>query len=172
MAAGAVAAVALLGPLTRTTGTLGPGRVEVSASVRSHGGTVVEVPPLGRIDAPTHRTAVGVDVRLVELDVEALQRRLSSFEGAEAVRAEIERELPDLLRTTLAGAVLRAVVLGAVVGLVLPARRWSHALLGGAGAVLAVAVALAGVGRTFDTAAFNEARYEGALSRAPTVFAA
>jgi predicted phosphodiesterase len=172
MAAGAAVAAALLGPLTRTTGTLGPGRVEVSASLRSDSGTVVEVPPLGRIDAPTHATAVGVDVRLVELDVEAVQRQLSSFEGTEAVRAEIEQELPDLLRSTIGAAVVRAFVVGAVVGLVLPARRWGHALLGGSGAVVAVAVALAGVGRSFDTAAFNEARFEGALSRAPTVFAA
>jgi predicted phosphodiesterase len=146
--------------------------VEVSASLRSSSGTVVEVPPLGRIDAPTHATAVGVDVRLVELDVEAVQRQLSSFQGTEAVRAQIEEELPDLLRSTLGRAVARALVLGALVGMVLPARRWWHAALGGGGAVLAVLVALAGVGRNFDTAGFNEARYEGALSRAPTVFAA
>ena len=169
---GAVAALALLGPLTRTSSTLGPGRVEIAASLRASSGTVIEIPPLGRIDAPTHATAVGVDLRLVELDVDAVQRQLASFEQAEAVRNDIEAELPALFRRTLVGGMLRAAGLGAFVGLVLPVRRWWHPVVGALGAALAVLVALLGVGRDFDAAAFNEARYEGALSRAPTVFAA
>jgi predicted phosphodiesterase len=169
---GAVAALLLLGPLTRTTGTLGPGRVEVSASFRGSSGTVVEVPPLGRVSAPTHSTAVGVDVRLVELDVEALQQDLDDFDQVEQVRDEIEDQLPGLLRRALLGGVLRAAALGALVGLLLPARRWWHPVLGAAGAALVVVAALAGVARSFDATAFNEARYDGALSRAPAVFAA
>jgi predicted phosphodiesterase len=168
----AVAALVFLGPLTRTSGELGPGRVEVAASLRRSSGTVVEVPPLGRLSAPTHHTAVGVDVRLVELDVEALQRQLERFDRAQQVRDDIEAGLPGLLRRALLGGMLRAAALGAVVGLILPVRRWWHPVLGAAGAALAVALALAGVGRDFDVTAFNEARYDGALSRAPTVFAA
>ena len=169
---GAVVALLFLGPLTRTSGTLGPGRVEVAAELRQESGTVVEVPPLGRLAAPTHHTAVGVDVRLVELDVDALQRQFERFDRAEQVRDDIEADLPGLMRRALLGGMLRAAALGAVVGLVLPVRRWWHPLLGAAGAVVAVALALGGVGREFDTNAFNEARYDGALSRAPTVFAA
>jgi hypothetical protein len=169
---GAVVALAFLGPLTRTTGDLGPGRVEVGATLRASSGTEVEVPPLGRISAATHGTAVGVDVRLVELDVEALQQQLDRFDRVEQVRDEIEADLPSLLRRSLLGGMARAAVLGALIGLVLPARRWWHPVLGALGASLAVALALGGVGRTFDVTAFNEARYDGAISRAPTVFAA
>jgi predicted phosphodiesterase len=169
---GAVAALVFLGPLTRTSGELGPGRVEVSAAVSGDSGTVVEVPPLGRLSAPTHDTAIGVDLRLVELDVDALQRQLESFDRAGQVRDDIEAGLPGLLRRALVGGMLRAAALGAIVGLVLPVRRWWHPVLGAAGAVAAVVAALAGVGRQFDATAFNEARYDGAISRAPTVFAA
>jgi predicted phosphodiesterase len=101
-----------------------------------------------------------------------VQRQLDSFDQAEAVRAEIESQLPDLLRGALIGGMLRAAGVGALLGLVLPARRWWHPVAGALGGVAAVAVALLGVGRSFDAAAFNEARYDGALSRAPTVFAA
>ena len=130
------------------------------------------MPPLGTISAATHQIAVGVDVRLAELDVEALQQQLDDFDQVDQVRDEIEDDLPGLLRRALLGGMARAAVVGALVALLLPARRWWHPVLGALGGALAVAAALGGVGRTFDVAAFNEARYDGALSRAPTVFAA
>lgn len=144
----------------------------MSASPWGVRGTVVEFPPLGRLGAGTHGTVVGVGVRLVELDVESVQRRLGSFSGTAELRAEIEEELPGLLRRTLARTLVKAALLGALVGLLVPLRRWWHVPIGAVGAVVAVALAFGGVARAYDVTAFSAPSYEGALSRAPTVIAA
>jgi predicted phosphodiesterase len=144
----------------------------VAANLLHHRGTTVEVPPLGRLSARTHSTAVGVDVRLLELDVEEVQRELGSFDGTRSVRSEIDAELPDLLRRTAQGTVLKAALLGAIVGLMVPSRRWWHAVVGALGSSVAVAVAMAGVARSYDVQAFAAPEFEGALSRAPTVIEA
>jgi predicted phosphodiesterase len=169
---GALAAVVLLGPLSRTTARLGPGTVEVAADPWADRGTTVQVPPLGTVAAPTHRTAIGIDVRLVELDLEALQEEVQDFTGTDAARAEIEAELPGLLRRAATKALALGAVLGGVVALALPARRWWHVPLGAVGALAGVALALGGVARSYDVTAFGEPRFTGALARAPAVFEA
>lgn len=168
----ALAAVVLLGPLTRTTAELGPGTVEIAADPWADPGTTVAVPPLGTVAASTHHTAVGVDVKLVELDLEALQQEVTEFKGAADAQAEIEAELPALLRRSAVGALWKGALLGIVVALVLPNRRWWHLPLGAAGAVLGVALALGGVARSYDVTAFGEPRFTGVLTRAPSVIEA
>ncbi|MGH9004743.1 MAG: metallophosphoesterase family protein, partial [Acidimicrobiia bacterium] len=52
-----------------------------------------------------------------------------------------------------------------------PRRRWTHAVAGSVGGVVAVAVLLGVAWRGYDADAFGEARFEGPLERAPALFA-
>jgi predicted phosphodiesterase len=76
-----------------------------------------------------------------------------------------------LLRAFALRALLAAAVVGALAGALVPRRRWTHALAGLVGGVLAVGVVVGGTWRSYDTDAFQEARFEGPLERAPALLA-
>ena len=169
---GAVAALATLRMASPVRGTVGPGTVEVGAGTASDGVTEVALPPLGRVLASTHRAPVRLRVRLDELDVEQVQRTLSAPRARQVITASVEEDLPDLLRRFVLRSLAGAAVAGGVAGALVRDRRLPHAAMGAAGGVAAVGVALVWTWSGYDTDAFDEARFEGALERAPAVLAA
>lgn len=66
-------------------------------------------------------------------------------------------------------SVLTSVVVGLIVGAVLPRRRRSWMAAGAAGGVLAVSALLAQTWSTYDEEAFRNPRFEGSLERAPEI---
>src|SRR5439155_11028016 len=83
----------------------------------------------------------------------------------------VAADLEPLLRSFAWRARAVAAGAGALAGALLPRRRWTHALTGSAGAVVAVAVLLGGAWRGYDAEAFERARFEGPLERAPALLA-
>jgi predicted phosphodiesterase len=151
---------------------VGPGRVEVAATLTGHAATVLELPPLGRISASTHRTPVRLSARVVEVDVDAVQRHVSGPDPVRGLTAEVEGSLPGLLRSLVLRALLTAGLAGAVLAWLAPGRRWWHGLVGGASGPLAVTGLLALTWMPYDLSAFDEPRYEGALERVPGLIVA
>ncbi|OWY62623.1 hypothetical protein B7486_57420, partial [cyanobacterium TDX16] len=151
---------------------LGPGTVSLRARCCLGGETTVLVPPVGSISADTHRSSVDVVAQIDEVDVEALQTLGGADEPDDELVAQIERDLPGLLRRFALRSVLMGVVVGIVVGLLVPGRRWQTALVGGAGGLVAVLAVVAVVGSSYDEQAFAEPRFDGTLSEAPRVIEA
>ena len=169
---GAVAALATLRMASPVRAAVGPGTVEVGATSVADGVTKVALPPLGRIVASTHRAPLRLDVRLDELDVERLQAMLSEPRAQDRITASVRADLPALLRRFVLRSLVAALVVGGVAGAIVPGRRPLHIALGAAGGLLGVGLPLLWTWQGYDTEAFEEARFEGALRRAPAVLEA
>lgn len=170
--AGAVAAIAVVSVAVSARGDVGPGTVEVSARWNRGGTTELLLPPLGRIGAPTHRAPVTVQARVERLDVDELQVLMSRPDIDDSLRAEVERDIRPLLRRYAVSALLSGAAAGLVAGVLLPRRRWTSALAGGAAGFLTVAALLGLTWRDYDPTAFERTpRFEGPLERAPAVLA-
>ena len=167
IAVGAAAALLALGPLGRTEATVGPGRVEISAVPTWQGQTVVELPPLGRVEASTHGSPLTLTARVLAVDIEAAQDAAVGADPVANLRAEVDAALPDLLRTFVLRALVVAAIAGAVAAMVLPRRRWWHPAVGAASGLLAVSSLLAATWSTYDSDGFAEPNLSGELERVP-----
>jgi predicted phosphodiesterase len=167
---GAVAAVLALQIDAEAKGEVGPGRV----AVRAHFGeprTELQLPPLGQVSASTHGSPVTLQAAVDEVDVDRLQKLLAGDDPGDRLRHEVSADLEPLLRAFAVRALLAAAVAGALVGALVPRRRWTHAVAGLMGGVVAVAMLLGFAWRGYDPDAFGEARFEGPLERAPALVA-
>lgn len=169
---GAVAALATMRMTSSVHGQAGPGTVEVSAGWARQGSTEVALPPLGRIVATTHAAPVNLRIRLEELDIDGVQQALSTADPEEALVGEVVGDLPALLRRFVLRALAASALVGAVAGALVPRRRWRNGIVGAVGGLLAVGAVLSWTWRGYDSSAFEEARFEGSLERAPGVLAA
>lgn len=154
------------------TSKLGPGTVAVSLRPSVSGGTELSLPPLGAIEAPTHRAPVRFQVELREVDVlDTIGTDGETSDGQQLVDA-IEAEIRADLGAALLRMVLRLVVVAAACGvlaaLCFPGRRSLKRVLAAAAfapTVVAVLVAPAAIG--FDEAAFVDSpTFTGQLASA------
>lgn len=151
-----------------------PTGLTVSVSLRlpaREGRTVLELPPLGEVDARTHALPVELRLRLDRIEPVTLQT-LAESPSRESLAAMQERIL-GFLHTTMVHFAMRQVVLGGVGALgtlyLAGVRRPAALALGGAGAAAALALAGAAVYWQFDVDAFAAPRYRGVLRAAPQV---
>ncbi|MGH2685301.1 MAG: metallophosphoesterase family protein [Actinomycetota bacterium] len=166
---GAVATVTTLGMTSRTTGDVGPGTVEVSARWRTGGRTALLVPPLGNVSASTHAAPVGLRAQVNELDVERVESLVTRDRPDAVLRAEAVNDITPLIRRLALRSLAAAVVVGGLAGAIVPRRRRATVLAGAAGGTAAIAVLLAATWASYDVEAFEEARFDGALERAPQI---
>jgi predicted phosphodiesterase len=167
---GAAAGLLSLGTVTVALGRVGPGRVAVRAHLGA-GRTELRLPPLGQISAATHAAPVTLTAQVDEVSIDRLQDLLKADAPADRLQAEVSADLEPLLRSFAWRALAVATLAGALAGALVPRRRWTSALTGSAGAVVAVTVLLGGAWRGYDAQAFDKARFEGPLERAPALLA-
>ena len=167
---GAAAGLLALGTVTVAHGRVGPGRV----AVRAHLGaarTELRLPPLGQISAATHFAPVTLTGQVDEVSISGLQEVLKTDDPGDRLRAEVSADLEPLLRAFAWRALAVAAMAGALAGALVPRRRWTYALTGSATGLAAVALLLGGAWRSYDAEAFDKARFEGPLERAPALLA-
>jgi predicted phosphodiesterase len=167
---GAAAGLLALGTVAVARGPVGPGKVAVRAHL-GHSRTELRLPPLGQVSAATHGVPVTLTAQVDEVSIERLQELLKTDEPGDRLQAEVAADLEPLLRSFAWRALAAAVVAGTLAGALVPRRRWTHALAGSAGGVLVVGVLLGGAWRGYDAEAFDKARFEGPLERAPALVA-
>jgi len=172
LAVGVLAGMLSLSLQPDVDGPLGPGHVTVDVAVRPSR-TALDLPPLGRLVADSHRGPVGIDVRVDRIDLRRagdLATQLTrGSDPAAGLRREVEEDLPALLRSLALRSVLVAAATGVVAGLLLPRRRIRTVALTTAGSVAFVAVAGGVTFASFTPAAFDEPSFEGTLAAAPDV---
>jgi Icc-related predicted phosphoesterase len=166
-ALGAAVAVVLLGFTSRTTGDVGPGTIELSARLGPARSELL-LPPFGAISAPTHEAPLTLSARVNRIDVDAAQELASQPAVREEIEATVRSGLTPLVRRFVLQAVAVSTVLGAVIGAVIPGRRWSYLAAGAAGGLLGSAALLGLALVRLDPQAFADApRFDGPLERAP-----
>ena len=151
-----------------------PAGVTVSLAVRAparEGRTVLELPPLGEVDARTHTLPVELRLRLDRIEPATLQA-LARSPSRESLEAAVGR-VRQSLRTAILRFTGRQVLLGsagAVAALYLAGVQGGRALaMGGLGSAAALALAGGAVAWQFDPDAFAAPRYRGVLQAAPQV---
>ena len=169
-AVGALVAIPALSRFSATEGTLGPGRVEIRAGWHPSGRTELQLPPLGQIVAGTHRAPVKLEARVDQIDIDAVQRLLAMDEPGDRLRAEVENDLPSLLRRFAIRSLLWSIVIGAATGALVSRHHLRRTIAGVLGAMLVTAGLLASVALGYRSAAFEEATFHGPIARAPAIF--
>ena len=172
MAVGVVAALLLTALAARTEGTVGPGTVVLQARPDLAGATRLQLPPVGRITAETHAAPVQLEARVDEVDIDRLQALLKDPDPARRLAEEVRGDLRPLFGELAVRSLLVAAVAGAIGGVLLPRRRWWHALVGATAGATTIGVLGGLTWRQFDISAFSSPRYEGPVERAPSVLAA
>jgi len=168
---GGLAALLLLRFIPLPTQDLGPARVRTTARLGG-GNTAVLIPPLGQISAKTHAMPMTFGIELVQLDIPRLGVSVSTDEGREALQARIQSDLADALRRTGVLLVVAGTLIGALVGALMPYRKWKYILAAAMGGFVAV-TALFGLALvTFDPKGWDEPKYTGTLARAPDMLEA
>ncbi len=162
----------MLSPLGRTEADVGPGRVEVSASPARSGATVVELPPLGRLQAATHWAPLALTARVLAVDIDAAQRATQGADPVAELRTQVDAALPGVLRTFVLRSLLAAAVAGALIALALPGRHWWYAAAGSVGGLVAVGGLLVATWAPYDIDAFAEPQLSGELERVPGLLVA
>jgi Icc-related predicted phosphoesterase len=151
---------------------VGPGRVEVAATPARSGATVVELPPLGRLRAATHRAPVQLTARVLAIDIDAAQQATRGADPVGALRQDVAEGLPDVLRSFVLRSLLAAALAGGLVALALPGRHWWYAAAGSVGGLLAVGGLLLATWVPYDIDAFEEPQLSGELERVPDLLMA
>ncbi|HEU4513220.1 MAG TPA: metallophosphoesterase [Nocardioidaceae bacterium] len=132
------------------------------------GGTTVAIPPLGELVVDTHGGPLGIQARLVGVDVEEARAIMDDPALLTGLRAQAEDDLQwELLMAALRS--LGAAVVGGTALSLLALRRVRGGLLAGATAGTAMVTAAAVAVTTWNPAALAEPRYTGLLASAPTV---
>ncbi len=152
--------------------SVGFGVGSLAAEARAgSGNTYLVIPPLGSVWAHTHLAPLDLQVTLTQLNPLALGRELGR-RGHAALTHRVEGDLRALALRLGLRLVLGALVIGAVVGLLLPGRRWRHALWSAGGALLVIGGSLLSSAVTYHVSAFAQPRFTGILTRAPQVIEA
>ena len=154
-----------------TSHELGPTTVSAKAEF-GRGETTLLVSPLGTVSAQTHAAPLHLDLSITEIDPTSLGNAVSSETAQQELVDSVESDLRDTTMRIVLQLALGAAIIGAIVGALLPRRRWTTVLAGALGAGLVVGALLATTAATFEVEAFEEPRFTGALERAPEVIAA
>lgn len=154
------------------TATVGPGTVAVSLQPAASGSTLLSLPPVGAVEAPTHRAPVLLRVELREVDLLSTLagdgRARDADKVADRVEAEIRSDLPGALGRLAVHLLVVAALCGALAALAFPGRRSLRRVLAGAALAPAVAVVLVvPAAADFDEQAFVDSpTFNGPLATA------
>lgn len=159
-----LAAVALGGAGTYPAGPL---EVEVVPAPAIRGRTVIELPPLGTVEAATHAAPIRLTFSVRRVGLDGLEKYLASRPTV----AESLEEVRSAARSAAPRIALRVLVLGATGGLAgaLLIRAGRRGLITLAAGALAPVLWLGSAALGFDARAFREPTLTGTLTAAPSV---
>lgn len=147
---------------------IGPLQTRIAIVPAWSGGIAVGVPPLGRLELPTHTGPLQVRASVTGIDPGRARSLLTATDPGRTVTAQVTEDSQSAVASAAARGALVALLASAVTCGVVFRRRWD--VLGGTAAVTAVLVVSAGVaGATLRTQALTEPRFDGLLVQAPAL---
>ncbi|WP_243723360.1 metallophosphoesterase, partial [Actinomadura sp. 7K507] len=152
----------------RTTTPVGPTDVQLSLHPSLHGGTILELPPLGSLQLDTHWGPVSLEANLKDVRPEQAQRLIEDGAEVDRLTDQIADQIRDGVVALLVRATLIALAAGFLAGLAL-FRSWRRALLGMASTALGLVAVTVLTWATFNPHSIAEPRYTGLLANAPQI---
>ncbi|MBO2465745.1 metallophosphoesterase [Actinomadura sp. LCR2-06] len=152
----------------RTVTPVGPANVQLVLHPSLHGGTTLELPPLGAVHLDTHSGPVSVEAHLTDVRPDQAQRLIEDDSALDRVTDQIADQIRHGVTVMLIRATVLALAFAFLAALVL-FRSWRRAFVAlGSSAAGLVAVALI-AWTTFNPDSIAEPRYTGLLANAPQV---
>jgi predicted MPP superfamily phosphohydrolase len=152
----------------RTQHDVGPFSAQFAVTPSLHGGTDVQIPPLGSLHLRSHDGPAHLTVRLENLDPKrtlALANDPSGLSTAsQSAVNDVQRGVTKLVLQTAGAAMLGALALG---GLLF--RNMRRTAICGGLAMITVVTSGVIAAATFNPRSVEEPRYEGLLTKAPAV---
>ncbi|MEV4321717.1 metallophosphoesterase [Microbispora rosea] len=147
---------------------VGPADIGMSLTPSWSGETVIDVRPLGTLSFNSHDGPLRLDLTIEAVHPEVAEEILKNPRWADRLPTTIEVDVISGLRSLVLRAVLFAVAVGFITGLV-AFRRLSRAVWTAAGSLVMVVV-LGGVSAlTFNPRSIAEPRYTGLLTGVPSL---
>ena len=147
---------------------IGPFSAQFSLRPSLHGGTAVQIPPLGSLDVQTHQGPAHLEVRLDALDQKRTEAIVSSPNGltlaSQTAVVDVQSGVTRLALQSTGAALLGAMALGALIY-----RDMRKIAMCGGLAVLVIASSLGAALSTFKPSSVEEPQYHGLLANAPAV---
>ncbi len=163
--AGGLIAITLWGSVHSN---VGPVRASFTLQPRLHGGTEIDIPPLGRLYMDSHSAPVHLKATVTGVDLAAAERALHGQLTTDQIEAQVTSDVKHALIVLVVKAILLGILGGA--GAVLIVFRRPRAAVLGVGTMVAALVVTGAVGVvTFRSEAFAQPRFSGVLSSAPTL---
>jgi predicted MPP superfamily phosphohydrolase len=164
---GASIGVTLAGSVTTAVGPV-HAKFAFRPSAHLHGGTSVNIPPLGSLRLKTNSGPVQLNATVTDIDVKGAQKLVNDptlIPGLEkSVTHDVGLAVVKLIVRSAIAALLGAALLTFVV-----TRRWRAALAAVIVVVVASAASAADAFVTWNSKSLAEPEYSGLLSRAPTM---
>ncbi|MEV5828712.1 metallophosphoesterase [Spirillospora sp. NPDC052242] len=152
----------------RVVTPVGPTNVQLSLQPSLHGGTALELPPIGALRLDTHWGPLALEAKLTEVRPDEAQRLIEDDVELTRLTDRIADQLRDGVKDLLVRAAVLALAASFAATLVL-FRSWRRALLGMGSAATGIAAVLVLTWTTFNPRAISEPRYTGLLANAPQV---
>ncbi|RKS68313.1 putative MPP superfamily phosphohydrolase [Actinomadura pelletieri DSM 43383] len=147
---------------------VGPTDVQLALRPSLHGGTTLELPPLGSLRLDTHWGPVALEASLTDVRPEQAQNLIENDAEVDRLTDQIADQIAGGVTTLLLRATLLALLTGFVAALVL-FRSLRHALLGLASTALGLVALTLLTWTTFNPQSIAEPRYTGLLANAPQI---
>jgi predicted phosphodiesterase len=163
--AGALVAVTLWG---NVRADVGPVRATLALQAGVHGGTEIDIPPLGRLAVKSHVGPLHLRATVNGVDVDAAERALNGAVTTEQLEAQVSHDARHAMIVLIAKWVVLAVLGGGLAVLVV-FRRPRATVLGVGVVVLGVVVSSGVAAVSWDSKAFANPRFSGVLTSAPAL---
>ena len=148
---------------------VGPLQTRLSVTPSLHGGSEVEIPPLGELQLASHDGPWHLTAEVTRINEADARRIFSNPAAVSGLGDAVASDLADGVRLIVVRATLAAVAGALLLGVMVFRRRWRLAVLSG-GVSLAVVLTGAGIAAaTWNPKAINEPAYDGLLASAPAV---
>ena len=151
-----------------TTSRVGPVDTQMTLSPSLHGGTTIDIAPLGALQLNSHRAPLGFTVDVERLDQERAEALIDHPERLEGLEEEIVAGVRAGARDAAVRTALGVATGAGALGLVVY-RRPRRALAAGGLSLLLLAVSGGTAYATWNPTSVLEPRYSGLLASAPSV---
>ena len=146
--------------------------IEISARPSSAGVTSLDLPPLGQVNAETHRSPIHLTFTLRHIDITSVNGLLVDDAERDKNLQSLLDDLADAGRDFAIRLIVVATLLGLLAGAIVLPLGWRRVLLGGATALVLSTAVVATTQATLRPEAFSEPRFTGTLKAAPAVIGA
>ncbi len=135
--------------------------------MKNPGITEIQVPPIGKVKAITHKSPLGIVITLESVDLNKLKTIIAQSPKTSELLDDVHQDVVQKFKSLI----YKALFLGAAGGilglLLLQRRRWYEYVYGAAVGLITVSLLLTMTYRSYDINSFKTPKYEGMLKSAP-----